>query len=94
MQARIDGHEFNCSTLINQICGCQLEEVFNVFFKDENEERQYFTCGCCERTWIKKGFSLNCFYIEESVDKVQNKTKTFMIVKRINGGYYPGRAIY
>ena len=98
--ARIDGNEFSCSTLINHICGCQFEEVFKVFLTDENEERQCFTCretsGCCERTWQKKNnrdFSLNCFYIEESVDKVENKTKPFMLVKRINGGCCPGRAI-
>lgn len=97
---RIDGNEFSCSTLINHLCGCQFEEVFKVVLIDANEERQCFTCretsDCCERTWIKKNnrdFSLNCFYIEESVDKVQNKTKPFMLVKRINGGCCPSRAI-
>jgi hypothetical protein len=97
--ARIDGDEFSCETIVNYITGCQFEEIFKVFLTDENEERQCFTCRetseCFQRTCIKKNnrqFSMDCFYIEESVDNIKNMTKPFMKVERINGGCCPGRA--
>ena len=98
--AKIDGDEFDCSAICNYLTGCQFQEVFKIFLKDENEERQCFTCKetseWFQRNCIKKNnrqFTMDCLYIEESVDRIENKTKPFMKVERINGGCCPGRAI-
>ena len=97
---RIDGNEFSCQTVIKSITGCNFEEIFKIYLKDENEERQCFTCRetseCSQRTCIKKNnrqFSLDCRYIEDSIYKKEDKKKSFMKVQRRNGGCCPERAI-
>ena len=98
--ARIDGNEFSCKTVINYLTGCNFEEVFKIFLTDENEERQAFTCRetseCFQRTCVKKNnreFTMDCFYLEDTVEGAKDKTKPFMKVHRINGGCCPDRAI-
>lgn len=98
--ARIDGNEFSCKTVINYITGCHFEEIFKIFLSDENEERTAFTCRetseCFQRTCVKKNnrqFSLDCMYNPDIVEKMQDITKPFMKVERINGGCCPDRAI-
>ena len=98
--ARIDGNEFSCKTVLNYITGCHCEEVFKIFLSDENEERQAFTfrenSECFQRACIKKNnreFRLDCFYLEDTIEGAKNKAEPFMKVHRVNGGCCPDRAI-
>lgn len=98
--ARIDGNEFSCSRICTYITGCQCEEVFKIFLTIDNEERQAFTCretsSFFQRAFVKKNnrqFTMDCFYIEDTVNGGKDKTKPFMKINRINGGCCPDRAI-
>ena len=98
--ARIDGDEFSCGKIWKHLTGCEFEEVFKVFLTIDNEERQAFTCRetseCFQRTCIKKNnrqFTMDCFYIEDTINGAKDTTKPFMKVNRINGGCCPNRAI-
>ena len=98
--ARIDGDEFSCGKVWKHLTGCEFEEVFKVFLTIDNEERQAFTCRetseCFQRTCVKKNnrqFTMDCFYIEDTINGNRDRTKPFMKVDRINGGCCPDRAI-
>ena len=38
-------------------------------------------------------FTMDCFYLEDTVEGTKDKTEPFMKVHRKNGGCYPYRAI-
>ena len=99
-EARIGGNSFSCKAFFNALTGCQLQETFRVYLKDENEEKLVIKCEenseCWQRTCVKKmnrQFLMNAYFIEDGVEnKIINK-HPFMRVERINGGCCPDRAI-